>query len=265
MTRAYGRIHSETFGRGPNVVLVHGWGMHAGVWREFAGLLAHRFRVTLLDLPGHGRSGMIADAGLDGMGRSLLRAAPERAHWLGWSLGATIGLHLATHHPERVASLCMLAGNARFVRGEDWPHAMDPQLLSQFAANMVSDYQNTLARFLSLQTWGLEDARSVLRQLRESVAECEPPDELALRAGLVILNATDLRAALPGLQPPLLILQGGRDRLAPVGAGAAMQALAGSAELHILDAAAHVPFVTQAGECAAVIMDFWRRHDAATG
>ncbi len=142
---------------------------------------------------------------------------------------------------------------------------MDPALLSQFAADMLQDYHATLLRFLALQTWGLEDSRSILKQLRERVIECAMPDESALRAGLAILNTVDLREALPSLRLPILLLQGGRDRLAPAGAGPAMQALAPAAELHVLDAAAHVPFLTHVDECASLIMDFWRRHDAVAG
>lgn len=262
MSREAGRIYTETHGRGPEVVMVHGWGMHSGVWRDFAVLLSERFRVTLIDLPGHGRSGMIADFSLVGLGQALLRAAPERAHWLGWSLGATISLHLASRHPERLASLVMLAGNARFARCEAWPCAMDPQLLSQFACEMMGDYRATLMKFLGLQTWGLEDARAVLKQLRERVDECETPDEDALRAGLDILHHADLREALPALRIPLLLLMGGRDRLAPAAAGPAMQALAGEAELHVLDTAAHVPFLTHPEAMVSILTDFWERHAA---
>lgn len=263
MIRVPGRIHAETMGSGPAVVMVHGWGMHGGVWRDFAERLARDFHVTLVDLPGHGRSGMIQDFTLDGVGQALLNVAPERAHWLGWSLGATLGLHLASRCRERVASLVMLAGNARFVRATDWPHAMDPALLSQFATDMMRDYHATLMRFLALQTWGLEEGRAIVKQLRERVSECDMPDEAALRAGLKILSTADLRDVLSSLRPPLMMLQGGRDRLAPAGSGPAMQALATTAELHVLATAAHVPFLTHAGECASLISDFWRRHHDA--
>jgi len=38
------------------VVLVHGWGMHSGVWEDVAEALIDHHRVTVLDLPGHGYS-----------------------------------------------------------------------------------------------------------------------------------------------------------------------------------------------------------------
>jgi pimeloyl-[acyl-carrier protein] methyl ester esterase len=262
MSRTNGKIHTEVFGLGPDVVMVHGWGMHSGVWRGFAQRFAEDFRVTLVDLPGHGRSGMIDNFTLDGVVRALLEVAPERAHWLGWSLGAQISLGVARRNPERVTSLTMLAGSARFARGEDWPCAMDLTLLSRFAVDLMDDYHRTLTQFLGLQTWGLDNAKEALRDLKASVAECHEPEAAALRAGLEILRNEDLRLALPGLPVPLLLLMGGRDRLAPPAAGEAMRDLARNAELQVLGGAAHTPFLSHADDCFAWLTDFWRRQES---
>lgn len=260
MSRTWGVLHAETHGRGPGVVLIHGWGMHSGVWRDFAIRLARDFEVTLIDLPGHGRSGMIADFTLAGVGESLLRVAPAKAHWLGWSLGSQIALHIAATQPERVNSLTMMAGTARFTYAPDWPCGMDVEVLDRFAQGMMDEYQVTLFKFLSLQTWGLDNAREVLKILRERVAECDEPEPAALRAGLAILRSADLRPQLAALKAPLLLVLGGRDRLAPPRAGAAMQEWAPGAEVHVIENATHVPFLTHDTQCAAVLADFWRRN-----
>ena len=262
MSRTSGVIHAETLGVGPDVVMVHGWGMHSGVWRGFARRLAVDHRITLIDLPGHGHSGMIEDYSLDGIGEALLSVAPSQAHWLGWSLGAKVSLGLAARYPERVDSLTMLAGNARFAQDEDWPCAMDLSLLSRFAEDMIRDYHRTLMQFLGLQTWGLENARDVLKELKAHVAECDEPEEAALRAGLEILRTADLRRELSGLRVPLLLLLGSRDRLAPPAAGEAMRALAKGAELQVLVGAAHTPFLSHADECFDLLTGFWRHHEA---
>src|SRR5690606_39660985 len=47
-------VHIETTGQGPDLVLVHGWAMHAGVFSALAGRLAGRYTLHLVDLPGHG-------------------------------------------------------------------------------------------------------------------------------------------------------------------------------------------------------------------
>lgn len=260
MKREFGKLRTHTIGQGPDLAMVHGWGMHSGVWRDFAEGFAKDFRVTLIDLPGHGCSGMVPEFSLEGAGRALLEAAPARAHWLGWSLGAKISLYVASRWPERVASLAMLAGNARFSRGEDWPCAMDLTLLQSFAQDLMSDYRETMTRFLGLQTWGLDNGREMLRTLRARVEECEDPVPEALLAGLDILRTVDLRQELTELTPPLLLLLGERDRLASPAAGDAMRSLARNAELHVLTGASHTPFLTHPEACSEILADFWRRH-----
>ena len=55
-------LHIESIGSGAPLLLIHGWGMHGGVWDEVAQELAADFRVHRVDLPGYGYS----EAGLAG-------------------------------------------------------------------------------------------------------------------------------------------------------------------------------------------------------
>ena len=53
-----GRLRSYSWGSGPAVLLVHGWGGRAGDWHAFVGpLQAAGLRAVAVDLPGHGDSG----------------------------------------------------------------------------------------------------------------------------------------------------------------------------------------------------------------
>ena len=46
--------------RKPALVLVHGWGMHGGIWVDLAARLVSAFDVSAPDLPGHGDAPGIA-------------------------------------------------------------------------------------------------------------------------------------------------------------------------------------------------------------
>jgi pimeloyl-[acyl-carrier protein] methyl ester esterase len=253
-------LHTESFGRGPDVVMVHGWAMHSGVWRDFAERLAERVRVTLIDLPGHGRSGVLDDFSLDRVAEALADAAPERAHWLGWSLGALFALRIAERHPGRVRSVILMTGSPRFVSEPDWP-GVAPFLLAQVAADLEANYAATLKRFIGLQTFGLANARSLAWRIETALNECELPEASALRGGLSVLRQADLRDAVQRMACPSLAVLGAHDRLVPKAVGSALQALAPGIELHVLDAAAHMPFATHPEESASLILDFVRRHD----
>ena len=260
MNRKAKGLYTETMGHGPDVVLVHGWGMHSGVWEDFAECLASSLKVTLVDLPGHGHSASVADFSLQGVSEALLDIAPAKAHWLGWSLGALLVLSLAHHYAERVESLTLVAGSARFVAADDWP-GVEPSALDQFAADLEKNYLVTIRRFIALQTLGMENARSVSKQLDACLMECHPPEKAALQGGLHLLKSVDLRKVVPHLARSSLFIFGGRDKLAPKSQGQVMQALVPRSEVHILESAAHLPFISHPQEMASLITEFIYRHD----
>jgi pimeloyl-[acyl-carrier protein] methyl ester esterase len=256
-------IHTETYGHGKPIVMVHGWGMHTGIWRPFAETLSSRYRVTCVDLPGHGHSGRMSAFDLEHLGPALLAAVGEEpACWLGWSLGATVALDVASRFPERIDRLLLLAGNPRFVRTHDsaddpghWP-GVSPRVLDAFSSQLIEDARQTLLRFLALQVHGLPNAKAVLKTLKTSVLECPPPDNASLRQGLQMLKETDLRPALAAFDRPVAAILGGRDTLVPHALGAHLKQLQPKLQLHRLEKAGHVPFLTHQEQLLSIITGF---------
>jgi pimeloyl-[acyl-carrier protein] methyl ester esterase len=261
------KIHSETFGQGKPIVLAHGWAMHAGIWREFARKLALNYRVTCIDLPGHGRSEAIDPFTLERISAELANAIPEQSCWLGWSLGVTVALDIAARYPERVSALVLLAGNPSFTVGEtgrsletqtEWP-GMDIRLLDDFAGHLNKNCQATLLRFLSLQVNGMPEQKVILKDLKAAVSECATPNAKTLQGGLEILKQADMRPVLSGLNIPVSVILGGLDTLVPVAVGQKMQQLLPGMELNIIDRAGHVPFLSHSRETLAIISRFMDR------
>jgi haloalkane dehalogenase len=52
----HGRLAYYRFGRGPDVVMVHGWPLHAATYRHVIPALAERYTLHLFDLPGTGHT-----------------------------------------------------------------------------------------------------------------------------------------------------------------------------------------------------------------
>ena len=71
-------LYVESNGSGPDLVLLHGWGMNAAVWGGFATELAPHFRLHCVDLPGHGASHACAPCTLDELADRLAAALPRR-------------------------------------------------------------------------------------------------------------------------------------------------------------------------------------------
>jgi pimeloyl-[acyl-carrier protein] methyl ester esterase len=212
-------MHIETTGQGPDLVLVHGWAMHAGIFAPLRFVLEQHYTLHLVDLPGHGLSGE-RDTTLDPVdaARRIAQRVPAGAIWLGWSLGGVVCLHAALEMPSAVHGLVMIAASPRFVTMPDWPHGVDASVFAQFGDELARDYRRTLDRFLALECMGSDCARAELRELRAQVFAHGEPAPRALADGLRILAETDLRARLGELRCPSLWIAGARDRLIPAGA-----------------------------------------------
>jgi pimeloyl-[acyl-carrier protein] methyl ester esterase len=168
-----------------------------------------------------------------------------------------IATQLALQAPTRVERLILAASSPRFITGTGWPYAMDPAVLAGFARDLQEDYRGTLDRFLSLHV-GLNTAagRNTLRLLREMLFQFPSPAPQALRDGLAILSSGDLRPQLPALRCPVLFILGERDRLVPVGVGAALTALLPAARVQIVTGAGHAPFLSHQTEFLAAVSAF---------
>ncbi len=250
-------MHVETRGIGRDVVLVHGWGLHGGVWHDLAARLAATQRVVVPDLPGHGRSRVAGDGfTLEALADTVQRRLTGPAVWIGWSLGALVALTAARRFPGAVERLVLIGATPRFVQAPDWPHAMASDTLARFARELETDYRGTLLRFLSLQAGAGEAGRATVRRLRAVLAGADEPTPAALRAGLRLLAETDLRAELAGIGVPALVVHGGRDRLAPPGAGEYLAAHLPAARLAAIAGAGHAPFLSHPEATWRAVADF---------
>ncbi|MFP4132077.1 MAG: pimeloyl-ACP methyl ester esterase BioH [Thiohalospira sp.] len=231
-------------GSGPDWALIHGWGLHGGIWTETAEALAADRRVTTVDLPGHGASRGPVPTTLRGAAAEVAASLPERMTLVGWSLGGLVALRLALDLPERVAALKLVAATPRFVTGADWPHATPPATLHDFASDLAEDYRGTLLRFLALQARGSATAREDVRRLRERVFEHGEPDHEALARGLEWLAGSDLRPELADLAVPVHFIGGERDNLVPAAALEEAAGIAPRGRVTILPGAGHAPFLS---------------------
>jgi pimeloyl-ACP methyl ester carboxylesterase len=103
-------LHADHRGRGPRLVLVHGFTQTRRCWGTEADGLAVDHELVLVDAPGHGRSTDVAAGLLDGA--ALLADVGGDATYLGYSMGARFALHVALARPEVVRGLVLLSGTA---------------------------------------------------------------------------------------------------------------------------------------------------------
>jgi pimeloyl-[acyl-carrier protein] methyl ester esterase len=259
-------LHTESAGAGPELVMLHGWGMNLRVFDGLAAQLQSDYRVIRVDLPGHGRS-----AWHEGMDRAAFLGAvreivPAGALLCGWSLGGQLALELAADAALGIRALALLHTTPRFQWAPDWPWGMKPEVIAAFAQHLELNYERTVADFLSLQVRGSADAEAVLKTLKRALLEHGAADPRALRFGLQWLADEDLRALCPLLAMPALVVAGQYDRVTPPGAQHALAAALGTsvalAHRHVrlleIRRAGHASFLSHPAELLAALREFLR-------
>jgi len=248
-------LHIDSYGSGAPLLLIHGWGMHGGMWGSVTEQLAEHFRVLAVDLPGHGfsvgsgkwkvESGKaVPHSPLDFIVEQLSSQFDEPLAVCGWSLGGQIALRWAAREPDKIKSLVLVASTPCFAARDDWLFGMARETLQQFATELQQNHAATLRRFLALQVRGSEGERELLASLRELLFSRGEPQPEALRSGLEILRDADLRSALPEIRQPTLVIAGERDRLTPPRASHYLAQMLPDARLVEIEGAAHAPFLS---------------------
>jgi esterase len=106
-------IHSTELGTsGPRIAFMHGLFGQGKNWTAIAKALRDSCRITLLDLPNHGRSAWTKHFSYPetaaAIGKELAAASPDPVNLVGHSLGGKVAMVLALLQPDRVERLCVV-------------------------------------------------------------------------------------------------------------------------------------------------------------
>ena len=241
-------VFVEVVGRGPNLTLLHGWGLNGAVWNGVRDALAQCYTLHIVDLPGHGLSDGAATATITDMADAVAAAMPPRTHLLGWSLGGLVAQDLARRYAERIDRLVLVAATPRFLQCDDWPHAVQSAVLADFGLRLSNNYAATIKSFLALQVLSTPNVRDAVNALQQAITSRGAPNLAALAAALDILRTTDLREHAAALPQAALVIQGDHDALTPEPAARWLAERMPDARYAMIPHAAHAPFMSHREE-----------------
>lgn len=242
--------------RAPATLLLHhGIGAVSGIWADWVHALADRYRIVRFDMRGYGRSDVPAADfrwSIDLFAEDVLAvadaSATERFHFVGESIGGTIGLYAALQYPARFLSLTM--SNAGHVGGsiqrvESWRRTIDERGMAGWSDDFMADRFHPGALSPERREW----------YARQQAAD----DRHSVLNALAVLIGMDLSARLPTMRLPALILHPDASPFIPVAVAAQLQAGLPDAELHVIGHAKHgMPF-SHGRQCAAILREFLDR------
>ena len=246
-------IAYQVVGSGPrDIVFVMGWVSHLEYfWNEpsFARFLTHlasNARLILFDKRGTGRSDPVPvsamptlEQRLDDVRAVMEAAGSERAVLMGVSEGGPLCSLFAATYPERTEALVMIGSYARRLRDSDYPWGPTVEQRDRFCQTIIEQWGGPV---------GIEErapsraADPVFRNWWASYLRMGASPGAAV--ALTKMNAEiDVRAVLPSIKVPTLVIHRTGDRCLRVEEGRYLASRIPDAEFVELPGADHLPFV----------------------
>lgn len=218
------RLRYLVGGGGDPVVLVHGLGGAATNWVELLPELAQRYRVLVLDLPGHGGSGRLArGSGMsdfaDAVAAVIEHEGAAPALVFGHSFGGHTALRLVHRRPELVRGL-LLAAPAGIATGTRALRAAVRVSAVMRPARLVAPFRHRFAESLwyrraLFRPWFVSDPLALSPRATIGFLDGAPANVDIATAGRAML-ADDPRLDLEQAACPVVLLWGARDAQLPL-------------------------------------------------
>ena len=235
----------------PVLLLGPSLGTSREMWSGPAATLSGDFRVISYDLLGHGTSDAPDgpyDLGL--LGRSVLALLDglgvASSHYAGVSLGGMVGMWLAVNAPERIDRLALVCTSAYLPEG-NWV-----ERAAQVRAHGTASIADVIVTRWFTEAFR-ESSPQIVAAFANMIAKC--PDE-GYAGCCEAIAAMDLRAALPTLCAPTLVISAEADPSTPPPHGETIATAVPGAEFVVLHNAAHLANVERADDVAALIAAF---------
>jgi pimeloyl-ACP methyl ester carboxylesterase len=213
----------ESPGDGPGIVLLHGWGDSADVWRALLEELSLRERRAIaVDLPGFGRATALKPGAvlpqLDAFAAELVRgwSDGEPVVVAGSSLGGCLALRLAEQETVELAGVVPMAPDG--LEAPAWFDAIEEDPIVRKLLSMPLPVPNALVRNAergAFDRLALRDANASQRAVVDALAK-DGETRALMASGRGLLP--ELSAApfdLVGIRCPVLLVWGDHDRMLP--------------------------------------------------
>jgi len=103
-------------GKGETIVLLHGFLHSLEMWNNYKNIWKHQYKVLCIDLPGHGKSGIVQNITIDEIAKIVKSILDKEnisvAKIIGHSLGGYVGLAFVELFPNNVEKLILLHSSA---------------------------------------------------------------------------------------------------------------------------------------------------------
>jgi 3-oxoadipate enol-lactonase len=247
-------------GEGEPVLLLNGGMMTFTAWEPIVAILDRSFQVVRCDFRGQLLSPGEPEPSLEAHVRDLVELLDgielERVHVVGTSYGGLVGLLFAALHPERTASLTVIAATGR-ITPEFWESTARCRELALEAA--AGGDGGRVLEYILPETYTpeyLKEQAKALEFHRRWVAALPIVWFRGVAAILASVEGVDLTPRLGDIRCPALIVAGERDLMFPLEQSRALAEAIPGARLEVVPGAPHGMVVENPDVTARLLLDF---------
>lgn len=258
------RNNVKLVGKGPPMLFLHGFGCDQNMWRLLAPHFSETHTCILMDLVGSGGSDLSAYspskyASLDGYAADvcevLAEVATAPAICVGHSVSAMIGLLANLACPDAFLAQVMVGPSPCYINDGDYVGGFDRRDIDGLLETLESNYLGWSSN-MAPAIMGAPDQPELSVELTNSFCRTDP--QIARQFARVTF-LSDLRAQLPRLQAPTLVLQCTDDLIAPRSVGEYLRQHIPDCSLQLIDNVGHCPHLSAPSASAAAMEQFIAR------
>jgi 3-oxoadipate enol-lactonase len=253
-------LQVESSGQGPAVLLIHGLGYAAWAGSPLRDrLVAAGYRYITFENRGTGRSDKAPGPYSIGLMARDAAAVVESVaegpiHVIGYSMGGYVALSLATHRPELVATLTLIATSAGGRGSVDVPEATR-QAWSEASDLSPADFARATMPLSFRHGW-VESHQAEFEAILQ--ARLAFPTPASVWRAQFEASARHLHDGLDvrGVLAPALVIHGTDDRVVPHANGEVLAGLLPNARLELISGAGHLSWIEEPDLVASTVVDF---------
>jgi pimeloyl-ACP methyl ester carboxylesterase len=249
-------IRYKVEGSGTPIVLLHGYLESLDIWDKFPGELMKRFRVISIDLPGHGKSGIVTDVHTmeimaEAVNAVLDELGIEKCILIGHSMGGYVTMAFADLYHERLYGYSLFHSTP-FADTEEKKQTRDREI------ELVDQGKKELICKTNIpRAFAPENLKKFKNEVKRAVQIARSTSDEGIKAVLKGMKLRpDRSETLINSDIPVLIILGRKDNYIPFNTVKEKILINTKGEIHSLENSGHMGFIEEPRESLVLVSSF---------
>lgn len=242
-------------GAGNPIILIHGFGEDGEIWKQQAEHLSQNFKVIVPDLPGSGKSEIIADMSMEGMAEvihSIIhKEGIEACPVIGHSMGGYIALALAESYYNHVSALGLFHSTA-YADSEEKKEARRKGIAFIGEYGPFAFLKSAIPNLFAPQS--IDERPELAAQLTDRAHNFSAPALVSYYQAM--MERPQRTNVLKSNKVPFLFVMGKYDNAVPMADGLKQCHLPEKSYIHILQNSGHMGMLEEAAQSTRILEAF---------